>query len=91
MTGDARRDDDTPRMETRTFEDERGRRWAGSVISGRFAGGEQRGEVIFVCEDAPGESKRFARLESTPARAAAEWRSMDEAQVRALFRESEEA
>lgn len=91
MSGESRREEATPRMETRSFEDERGRRWSGSVISGRFAGGEKQAEVIFVCEDEPGESKRFTRLDSPPERAADEWRSMEETQVRALFRDSEEA
>jgi hypothetical protein len=89
MTWERRPEEETPRMETRTFTDDDGRRWAGSVMSGRFAGGEDRAEVIFVCEDAPAEAKRFTRLDTPPARAADEWRSMDEGQVRALFRESE--
>jgi hypothetical protein len=91
MTWDRRADDTTPQMETRTFRDETGRQWAGSVMSGRYAGGELRAEVIFVCEDAPGEAKRFVRLDSAPERAADEWRAMDEAQVKALFRDSEVA
>jgi hypothetical protein len=91
MSWDRRSEEDTPRMETRSFQDEAGRRWSGSVISGRFAGGEKQAEVIFVCEDEPGETKRFARLESPPSRAADEWRGMDESQVRALFRDSQEA
>jgi hypothetical protein len=77
-------------METRTFTDDEGRRWSGSVMSGRFAGGEKHAEVIFVCEDAPSEAKRFVRLDSPPARAAEEWRGMDEAQVQGLFRDSRE-
>lgn len=89
MNWDRRPEDETPSVETRTFTDDEGRRWAGSVLSGRFAGGEQRAEVIFVCEDAPSESKRFVRLDSPPAEAAEEWRSMDETRVRALFRDSE--
>jgi hypothetical protein len=91
MNGDRRSEEDTPRMETRTFRDDDGRQWAGSVMSGRFAGGEKRAEVIFVCEDEPSEAKRFTRLETEPARAADEWRDMDEARVLSLFRESEEA
>jgi hypothetical protein len=91
MNWDRRAEEDTPRMETRTFQDDEGRRWAGSVMSGRFVGGEKRAEVIFVCEDSPSESKRFVRLESEPSRAADEWRSMDETQVKELFRDSEEA
>jgi hypothetical protein len=80
---------DTPRMETRTFQDDQGRQWAGSVISGRFSGGEDRAEVIFVCEDQPGEARRFARLDAAPAEAADRWREMEEGQVRGLFLDSE--
>jgi hypothetical protein len=91
MTWARRPDDDTPRMETRTFTDDDGRTWAGSVISGRFAGGEKHAEVVFVCEDVPSEMKRFTRLDEAPAEAAAHWRSLDENQVRAVFRDSEPA
>jgi hypothetical protein len=91
MSWDRRPEDETPRMETRTFTDDEGRRWAGSVISGRFAGGEQHAEVIFVCEDAPSEAKRYVRLDRAPKDAADEWRSLDDAGVKALFRDSETA
>jgi hypothetical protein len=91
MSWERRPEEETPRMETRTFTDDEGRRWAGSVISGRFAGGEQHAEVIFVCEDAPGEEKRYVRLDRPPAEAADEWRSLDESGIRALFRDSEVA
>jgi hypothetical protein len=87
--GSARRpEDDTPTMETRSFTDDGGRRWSGSVISGRFAGGEKRAEVIFVCEDSPGETKRAAWLDRPPAEAAKAWKAMDERQVLSLFRDS---
>jgi hypothetical protein len=89
MSWDRRPEDETPRMETRTFSDDQGRRWSGSVISGRFAGGEERAEVIFVCEDSPSEAKRFARLDRPPAEAVDEWSAMEESRVQALFRESE--
>jgi hypothetical protein len=89
MSWERRPEDETPRMETRTFTDEAGRRWAGSVISGRFAGGEQRAEVIFVCEDSPSEAKRFAQLDSPPTEAMERWRALDESGVQALFRDSE--
>lgn len=89
MSWARRPEDETPRMETRTFRDEEGRRWAGSVMSGRFAGGEDHAEVVFVCEDVPSENKRFVRLDSPPAEAAEEWRAMDESRVRELFRDSE--
>lgn len=91
MKWERRPEDDTPRMVTRAFTDDDGRRWSGSVVSGRFAGGEQRAEVIFVCEDAPSEAKRFARLDGAPAEAAREWRGLDEGRVLALFRDSEQA
>jgi hypothetical protein len=91
MSWERRPEDQTPQMETRRFTDEEGRRWSGSVMSGRFSGGEARAEVIFVCEDDPGELKRFARLETAPAEAAEEWRSMDESRVRRLLRDSEPA
>ena len=91
MTWSRRPDEDTPRMETRTFTDDEGRHWAGSVISGRFAGGERHAEVVFVCEDIPSEQKRFTRLDTAPAEAAERWRALDESQVRKLFRESEPA
>jgi hypothetical protein len=91
MSQESRDESETPRMETRTFTDEAGRRWAGSVMSGRFRGGEARAEVVFVCEDTPSETKRFARLDSSPAEAADEWRGMDEEQVRSLFGHSEPA
>jgi hypothetical protein len=91
MSWARRPEDETPRMETRTFTDDEGRRWAASVMSGRFAGGEEHAEIIFVCEDAPSEKKRFARVGSAPAEAAEQWRSMDESRIQALFRESREA
>jgi hypothetical protein len=91
MSWAKRPEDDTPHMETRAFTDDQGRRWVGSVISGRFAGGEQNAEIIFVCEDQPGEAKRYTRLDRAPVDAANEWRSMDESQMQALFRDSQEA
>lgn len=91
MNHEKRDESETPRMETRTFTDDDGRRWAGSVMSGRFRGGEEHAEVIFVCEDTPSETKRFARLDSAPAEAAAEWRGMGEEKVQELFRGSEPA
>jgi hypothetical protein len=91
MSDERRPEHETPHMETRTFTDDAGRRWAASVMSGRFAGGEQHAEVIFVCEDVPGEPKRYARLDRAPAEAAAEWRSAEETRVLALFRDSKPA
>jgi hypothetical protein len=91
MSWERRPQDETPTVETRTFTDDDGRRWAGSVMSGRFEGGEESAEVIFVCEDQPSEEKRFARLDVPPAEAAAEWRSMGEERILSLFRDSERA
>jgi hypothetical protein len=91
MSWARRPDEDTPRMETRTFTDDSGRRWAGSVISGRFAGGEAHAEVVFVCEDVPSETKRFARLDEPPVEAADRWRALGDNEVRAIFRDSEPA
>lgn len=91
MNQNRRGDAETPRMETRSFTDDQGRRWSGSVISGRFGGGEEHAEVIFVCEDTPSETKRSTRLDSAPVDAAEEWRGMGEAQVRTLFLRSEPA
>jgi hypothetical protein len=91
MSHQGRSEAETPQMETRSFTDDDGRRWSGSVMSGRFAGGEKQAEVFFVCEDSPSETKRFARLDADPADAAASWRGMDEAQMRELFRSSEPA
>jgi hypothetical protein len=91
MSQERRDESETPRMETRTFTDDQGRRWAGSVMSGRFRGGEEHAEVIFVCEDVPSETKRFARLDSSPGEASELWRGMGEEQVRTLFRGSEPA
>ena len=91
MNQERREDSETPRMETRSFTDDQGRRWSGSVMSGRFRGGEEHAEVIFVCEDTPSETKRFTRLDSPPVEAAEEWRGMGEEQVRTLFQRSEPA
>lgn len=78
-------------MEQRRFRDERGRLWTGSISSGTLRGGEQHAEVIFVCDDQPGELKRVARLDVAPAEADDLWRSMDEQAIRRVFRGSEPA
>jgi hypothetical protein len=91
MAHQGRPEEETPQMETRSFTDDDGRRWTGSVMSGRFAGGEKQGEVIFICEDSPSETKRFARLDEEPTAAAAVWRGMSENQMRELLRDSEPA
>lgn len=76
-------------METRTLTDDEGRRWAGSVMSGRFRGGEEHAEVVFVCEDTPSEPQRFTRLDTTPDEAASTWRGLDQEGVLRVFRNSE--
>lgn len=82
---------DTPRMEQRRFRDERGRLWTGSVSSGTVRGGESHAEVIFVCEDHPGQLKRVARLDMAPAEADDAWQSMDDDDVRRTFDRAEPA
>jgi hypothetical protein len=89
MSEERRPEEETPEMATRSFTDDTGRSWAGSVISGRFAGGEQHAEVIFVCEDEPGEAKRYVRLDRAPVEAAEEWSRLDESEMKALLRNSE--
>ena len=91
MGSERRPESDTPRMETRSFTANDGRRWSGSVMSGRFAGGEDHAEVFFVCEDVPSEVKRATRQDSPPVEAADEWRSMDEPALLDVFRRSEPA
>jgi len=91
MKQERRDESETPRMETRTLTDEEGRRWAGSVMSGRFRGGEEHAEVVFVCEDTPSEPKRFTRLDSPPSEASDAWRGMGEEEARGVFRDSEPA
>lgn len=82
---------DTPRAEQRTFRDDRGRTWVGSVTSGTLRGGEEHAEVVFVCVDQPGELKRFARLDIPPSRADEAWRGMADEEVLDIFRRSEPA
>lgn len=91
MSHDRRDESETPRMETRTFTAEDGRRWAGSVMSGRFRSGEESAEVIFVCEDTPSETKRYVRLDGSPHQVSEQWRGMAEEEVMTLFRDSEPA
>ena len=81
---------DEPMMEQRKLRDDQGRQWIGSVSSGRFEGGEENAEVLFVCEDQPDERKRFASLGLPPAEADDAWRKMGDREVEALFKESNE-
>lgn len=80
-----------PVMEQRTIEDEQGRRWTGSVMSGRLEGGEANAEVMFVCEDQPSEVKRVANLGVDAAHADDAFRAMRSVEVEELFRNSEPA
>lgn len=80
--------DETPEMVQRTIRDDDGRRWTGSVRSGVLRGGEQHAQVIFVCDDAPSEPKRVARLDIPAAEADDGWRDMSEERVREVFRDS---
>lgn len=82
---------ETPRAEQREFEDERGRRWVGSVTSGTLRGGETHAEVIFVCRDQPDELKRVARLDIPAGEADDCWRAMGLEEVREIFQRSEPA
>lgn len=75
----------TPESEPRSVVDDHGRRWTGSVTSGRMGGGEEYAEVIFACDDNPSEPKRVSRLNEPPTRASASWRDMREPDRREVF------
>lgn len=81
----------TPSMEQRRLRDDRGRVWVGSVTSGTVRGGEEHAEVVFVCQDQPGELKRVARLDVPAAEIGARWRAMADAEVIEAFERSEPA
>jgi hypothetical protein len=83
--------EDEPIAEQRSFTDEEGRRWTGTVTSGRLEGGEENAEVIFVCEDQPSELKRVADLGVAPRAADDTWRRIGEDEVEAVFRRSRPA
>jgi hypothetical protein len=85
MNQERRPESDTPESSPREVVDDRGRRWAGMVASGRMGGGEEYAEVIFACEDNPSELKRVSRLNEPPGRASDSWRGMDEAALREVF------
>lgn len=91
MNWERRPKEDEPVMAQRNFEDESGRSWTGSVTSGRAEGGEDFAEVLFVCNDQPGEIKRVATLEFPPGEADRAWSDMAEDEVVNLFRRSEPA
>jgi hypothetical protein len=88
MEWERRPRDDEPLMAQRSFEDDRGRRWTGSVTSGRVEGGEDFAEVLFVCNDQPMEMKRTVTLEYPPGEADSRWSDMKEDEVVELFRRS---
>ena len=82
---------DEPRMVHRSLRDDQGRTWTGLVQSGRHEGGEELAEVLFICEDQPGETKRVARLDTPAASADERWQAMGDQEVAELFRSSEPA
>lgn len=91
MNWERRPREDEPVMAQRSFQDESGRSWTGSVTSGRVEGGEDFAEVLFVCNDQPGEIKRVASLDFPPGEADRAWSGMAEDEVVDLFRRSEPA
>lgn len=82
---------DEPAAEQRSITDDEGRKWIGSVSSGRFEGGERNAEVIWVCEDQMTALKRVSDLGVAPAEADDRWRSMEVDEVRAAFARSRPA
>ena len=91
MNWERRPEADTPLGSQRSFTDERGRHWTGSVMSGRLEGGEQRAEVLFVCDDQPTETKRVVSMEAAPREADERWITMADDEVVELFKRSEPA
>jgi len=79
-----------PVAETRTFSDDRGRRWTGTVMSGQYPHGEENAEVVFVCEDQPAERHRIAKLGRGAAKADNAFRRLKDDEVLDLFRKSRE-
>lgn len=82
---------DEPGPDQRSIQDEEGRSWVGSVSSGRFEGGEENAEVLFVCEDQPSELKRVSDLGVPPGEADDLWRGMPSEQAEEVFRRSRPA
>jgi hypothetical protein len=91
MNWERRPKDDEPVMTQRTFQDDSGRNWTGSVTSGRMEGGEDFAEVLFVCNDQPAETKRVISLDYPPREAGRRWSAMGDDEVVDLFRRSEPA
>ena len=91
MEWEKRPKSDEPVNEQRRLTDDEGRTWIGSVTSGRFQGGEENAEVLFVCDDQPSELKRVADL-GIPARDAdTHWRGVSDDEVGEVFRRSRPA
>jgi hypothetical protein len=91
MNWERRPKDDEPVMAQRTFVDDDGRNWTGSVTSGRQEGGEDFAEVLFVCNDQPAETKRVATLEYPPREASRRWSDLGDDEVIDLFHRSKPA
>jgi hypothetical protein len=91
MSNAARPKSDEPFAEQRTIIDDQGRHWTGSVSSGRFEGGEENAEVIWVCDDQPSETKRASDLGVPAGQADDEWKSMATDAVHDVFRRSRPA
>ncbi len=91
MNWERRPKEDEPTMAQRSFLDEDGRNWTGSVMSGRMEGGEDFAEVLFVCDDQPAETKRVATLEIAPGDADKRWSAMGDDEIVDVFRRSEPA
>jgi hypothetical protein len=91
MDWERRPKSDEPIAEQRSITDDRGRKWTGIVSSGRFEGGEENAEVLFVCDDLPTALKRVADLEVPPATADDLWRGLPQQEVDEMFRRSRPA
>ena len=91
MTWERRPKSDEPVANQRTITDDIGRRWVGTVSSGRFQGGEENAEVIWVCTDQPSELKRVADLGIPPGEADDVWLELGEEDVVSVFRDSRPA
>ena len=91
MDWERRPKSDEPIATQREIFDDSGRRWVGSVSSGRLPGGEENAEVIWVCADQPSELKRVADLGVPPGEADDLWLELGEEEVNSVFRESRPA
>lgn len=91
MEWERRPKSDEPVAEQRSITDDEGRKWTGMVSSGRFQGGEENAEVLFVCEDQTSELKRVADLGVPPGDADDLWRGLPQSEVEDVFRRSRPA